>query len=83
MRKPRRSRDNNGYYYPVDVDQLAADLVARDIDIAPTRQAWTAVARDIADGAGEAGRACGPTIADGIVSTALTAPSGWPTAPGS
>lgn len=63
MRKPRRPTASNGYYYPVDIDQLAADLVARDIDIAPTRQAWTAVARDIADGAGEAGRAAFHLIA--------------------
>ena len=54
--KSRKRSPRSGYYYPVDIDRLASDLVARGIDIAPTRQSWTAVARDIADGAGEAGR---------------------------
>ena len=56
MRKPKHQASSLQYYYPVNIDQLAQDLMIRNIDIAPTRLKWIAVAQDIADGAGEAGR---------------------------
>lgn len=44
------------YYYPIDLDVLAADLEKRGIDIAPTRITWLNLARCIATHAGEQGR---------------------------
>jgi len=58
MRRRKNYRAPSGcrFYYPLDIKRLAAELQAKGIDIAPTRQTWNRVAIEIADAEGEHGR---------------------------